>query len=110
MGKQKSRKLLGAVLMVGLFATLAIVVPNLIHPEFHPAANPCANNLRLIEGAQQQWQIENHKTANDPPPTLQDLAPYMRKIPICPSGGKYIPGKVGEDPKCSIGGRHSITG
>ena len=106
---QKLRKLVAALVAL-LFVTLVIVVTNFIHAKSYPATNSCANNLRQIEGTQQQWQLENHKSTDDPPPTLQELAPYMGKIPICPSGGKYIPGRIGEDPKFSVGGRHSITG
>lgn len=97
--------------IVGLFllaAAACSVVPNIIHPRTHRAAAPCINNLRQLDGAKQQWQLEYRKTTNDIP-TLDDLKPYVRldangEIPRCPEGGTYILGRVGEDPRCSLGG------
>jgi hypothetical protein len=68
----------------------------------------CINNLRQIDGAKQQWALENNKTSNDVP-TMDDLRIYMGRgpqgvIPRCPGGGTYLLGRVGEDPRCSIGG------
>jgi biopolymer transport protein ExbD len=68
----------------------------------------CLNNLRIIDSAKAQWALENHKQNSDTP-TEQDLAPYIgagtaHEFPICPEGGKYIIGSVGEKPRCSIPG------
>jgi RNA polymerase sigma factor (sigma-70 family) len=70
--------------------------------------NACINNLRMIDSAKQQWALEFHKTANDTP-TMDDIKPYLGRgpegeIPVCPDGGVYIIGKVGEKPTCSIPG------
>lgn len=74
--------------------------------------NACINNLRMIDGAKNQWALENNKTANDTP-TWTDILPYMgghatNKIPECPDGGQYTIGRIGENPKCSIGGNHAL--
>ena len=62
----------------------------------------CYSNLRIIDGAEQQWALENHKTTNDMP-TWIDLHGYMRSTNIiCPSGGKYRLSRIGEPPSCSI--------
>src|SRR5262245_8223214 len=68
-------------------------------------ANACINNLRQIDGAKQQWALENKKTA-DSVPTGQDLAPYFRNnpLPACPAGGAYVLNAVGAEPTCSIPG------
>ena len=52
-----------------------------------------------------QWALENGKTA-DAVPTQQDLLPYFKGqiFPVCPSGGTYTIGTVGEVPTCSIPG------
>lgn len=65
----------------------------------------CVSNLRKIDGAKQQWALENRKTAQDQP-TAQDLAPYFRNnaAPICPAGGAYTLNRVAEAPVCSIAG------
>jgi hypothetical protein len=67
------------------------------------AANTCINNLRQLDGAKQQWALENKKTA-EAIPTTQDLMPYLKDnlIPVCPSGGKYAIGAMVDAPTCSI--------
>jgi hypothetical protein len=50
-----------------------------------------------------------HKTTNDIP-TWGDLHDYLERqgvtngMPICPNGGTYTLGKIGDPAKCSIGG------
>ena len=67
-------------------------------------ANACINNLRQLDGAKQQWALENRKTENATPST-QDILPYLRDgIPKCPSGGHYTLNAVGAQPTCSIQG------
>ena len=67
--------------------------------------NACINNLRQIDAAKQQWALEKNKTA-DAIPTAQDLLPYFKDgiFPVCPSGGTYTIGAVGELPTCSVPG------
>lgn len=68
------------------------------------AVAACINNLRQIDGAMQQWALENKKTASDVP-TAKDIAPYLKDgIPKCPAGGTYTPHTVAEEPTCSIPG------
>jgi hypothetical protein len=67
--------------------------------------NACINNLRLIDAAKQQWALESRKQTTDTP-TIDDLKPYLAKgpnaeMPVCPDGGTYILGTVGEKPTCS---------
>jgi hypothetical protein len=70
-----------------------------------PSENACINNLRVIDGAKQQWGLEHYKTTNDP--TWDDLRPYFSrggKLPVCPHGGTYTIGRRNENPKCSYPG------
>jgi regulator of replication initiation timing len=69
------------------------------------AQRACINNLRQIYAAKQEWALENNKAA-DAIPTAQDLLPYFKDgtFPVCPSGGTYTIGAVGEVPTCSIPG------
>jgi TolA-binding protein len=65
----------------------------------------CINNLRMIEGAKQQWALEKQK----PQGALliaADLAPYLKTnvLPTCPAGGVYTINPVGYAPLCSIPG------
>lgn len=70
--------------------------------------NACISNLRRIDGAKGQWALENHKQNSDTP-TMEDIRVYIGRgpngeIPVCPDGGVYTLGKVGERPTCSIPG------
>jgi len=70
----------------------------------------CICELEQIAGAKQAWAIQYNKTTNDIP-TLADLQPIIfpgrKDEPLvfrCPKGGTYTVGRVGEAPRCSIGG------
>jgi hypothetical protein len=67
--------------------------------------NTCIANLRLIYAAKQAWALEKNKTDADTP-AEEDLLPYIRGgvFPVCPSGGVYTIGPVGQPPTCSIPG------
>jgi len=74
----------------------------------------CHDNLARLEIFKFEWASENHKTTNDTP-TWDDLRQnfpdrWSNSIPVCPAGGTYTIGRVGEKPRCSIGGgyRHSL--
>src|SRR5205814_7864783 len=63
----------------------------------------CITRLRIIDGAKQNWALDHHKTTNDVP-TWYDIRGYLSRrgeIPVCPAGGVYTLGRVGEQPKCS---------
>jgi general secretion pathway protein G len=87
---------------------LAIAIPNFVKARETAQQNACFNNLRQIEAAKQQWAMENNKKATDVP-TESDLRPYLGRapgmLPVCPQGGHYTIGAVGEQPKCSIHGQ-----
>lgn len=67
--------------------------------------NQCIANLRLIYAAKEAWALEKNKADTDTP-TEQDLLPYIKTgiFPVCPSGGTYTIGTVGQPPTCSIPG------
>ncbi|MGH7942195.1 MAG: hypothetical protein ACREE6_13845 [Limisphaerales bacterium] len=67
--------------------------------------NECIANLRLIYVAKQAWALEKNKADTDTP-TEQDLLPYIKGgvFPVCPAGGTYSIGPVGQLPTCSIPG------
>ncbi len=66
----------------------------------------CVENLREIDSAKQQWALEQRKQITDTP-IWKDLVPYIGVggkgyvLPICPDGGVYTIGSVGEKPTCS---------
>jgi hypothetical protein len=65
----------------------------------------CINNLRQIDGAKQQWALENQKPASALV-TPQNLQPYLpnKAMPTCPAGGVYTLNPVGLPPLCNIPG------
>lgn len=90
-----------AIILGGcLLGAIIVLAPNLrpVHPEMRPN---CVNNLRQFEGAKEQWALEFHKNTNDIP-TAGDLRPYLRQMLVCPQGGAYTLGRVGDLPSCSI--------
>ena len=91
--------LLPAVAVPGMLA--AIAIPNFVKARATSQQNACINNLRQLDAAKNQWALENRKTATDVP-TQADLLPYLRQWPVCPQGGAYTIGPVGQSPKCSI--------
>jgi uncharacterized protein (DUF3084 family) len=76
----------------------------LTSPEGQAAAD-CINNLRQVDGAKQQWALEN-KMSTNAIPNPKDLLPYFRDnaLPACPSGGAYTFNAVSLVPACSIPG------
>ena len=68
----------------------------------------CINNLRQLDGAVQQWALDNKKTADDIP-TLAEVQPYLKNPLVCSEGGTYRLGPAREVPKCSSGvGSHVL--
>ena len=68
-------------------------------------SNACINNLRQLDGAKQQWALENRKPENATP-TVQDVLAYIKDgaFPKCPSGGVYLLNAVQAHPTCSAQG------
>ena len=86
---------------------LAVGIPNFIRARSTSAAQPCVNNLRIIDSAKQQWALERARTTNHVP-TWDDVHPYFpdrwsNSIPVCPDEGTYTLGQFGEPPTCSLG-------
>lgn len=63
------------VAIIGLLA--AIAVPNFVRARESAQLNSILNNLRLIEGAKDQWALENKKTTGSTV-TSTSLAVYLR--------------------------------
>jgi len=63
------------VAIIGLLA--AIAVPNFVRARESAQLNSILNNLRLIEGAKDQWALENKKTTGSNV-TSTSLAVYLR--------------------------------
>lgn len=83
---------------------VAIAIPNFVKARTTAQKNACINNLRQIDGAKQQWALENKKESLDMP-MPDDLGPFLTS-PFnqmnCPAGGRYTINAVSEDPQCSV--------
>lgn len=90
------------VAIIGLLA--AIAIPNFVRARNTTQRNACINNLRQIDGAKQQWALEERKSDTDTP-TSADVKSYIKNLvfPECPAGGSYTIGPVRDDPTCTLG-------
>jgi len=86
------------VAIIGLLA--AIAIPNYVRARNTTNKNTCINNLRQIDGAKQQWAIENKKADSDEPGSSVVGLYIKNGFPSCPSGGNYTVGAVNTDPTC----------
>ena len=99
------------VAIIGLLA--AIAIPNFVRARQTAQANACINNLRQIDGAIQQWALENNQPASATV-TSGDLTIYLGRGSAgtalndangtvrCPGGGNYTVSSVNEKPVCSL--------
>jgi prepilin-type N-terminal cleavage/methylation domain-containing protein len=99
------------VAIIGLLA--AIAIPNFIKARTTSQKNACINNLRQIDGAKQQWALENNQSSGATPASAA-IQPYLGrgsagKLPTCPSGGtggsfgaSYTMGSLSVAPVCKI--------
>src|SRR5512141_2532056 len=93
------------VAIIGLLA--AIAIPNFVKARTTSQANACINNLRQIDGAKQQWALENKQPSTAAAPANSVLATYMGRgsagnFPTCPGSGTYTVGDLKTAPSCSL--------
>lgn len=75
------------VSIIGLLASIAM--PSFLAARSRAQMNTCLDHLRLIDGAKQQWALENHAVSANTP-TQDQLQPYLGRgtagvLPICPA-------------------------
>ena len=66
--------------------------------------NACIANLKQIDGAIQQWALENKREDKDAP-DFNAAVKYLKngQLPQCPSGGYYAAGRtVADAPTCTL--------
>ncbi|MDB6065334.1 MAG: type secretion system protein [Pedosphaera sp.] len=98
------------VAIIGLLA--AIAIPNFVRARTTAQQNACINNLRQIDGAKQQWALENKVSATASPADTE-IQPYMGRgsagtLPNCPADSgrtfatSYTVNNVQTAPACKI--------
>ena len=70
------------VAIIGLLA--AIAIPNFVKAREQAQLNSIVNNLRITEGAKDQWALEN-KQGTGATPVSTDIAPYMKNNKFPPT-------------------------
>ena len=101
------------VMIIGLLA--AIALPGFQKARESSQENACINNLRVIEGAKDQYAIEEGLTTGDginwnaivgeddaTNSFFIDGVAANYNTETCPAGGVYTIGNVGEDVNCNI--------
>jgi len=92
------------VAIIGLLA--AIAIPNFVRARATSQKNACINNLRQLDGAKQQWALEQ-KQLSTASPAQADIQPYLGRgsagtYPLCPASGVYTIGIVSVPPSCNV--------
>ena len=87
---------------------LASVIAAPAEPDARASAARCINNLRIFEGAKDQWALETKKETGASP-VVNEVKDYLRGglFPTCPAGGTYTLNAIGSHATCSIVG-HSL--
>jgi prepilin-type N-terminal cleavage/methylation domain-containing protein len=95
------------VAIIGLLA--AIAIPNFIRARQKSQQNACINNLRQIDGAINEWALENGQTTGATVANVMTVSAYIKlnsssSVPGCPAGGTYATTTVGANPQvtCSL--------
>ena len=90
------------VAIIGLLA--AIAIPNFVRARTQSQKNACINNLRQIDGATQQYALDN-KLATSASVSFAQISGYLKNSTICPAGGttfanSYTVGSITNKPNC----------
>ncbi len=92
------------VAIIGLLA--AIAIPNFVKARTTSQTNACINNLRQLDGAKQQWALEQ-KQLPTVTPNPADVQPYLGRgtagtYPVCPANGTYSLNNLQTAPSCNV--------
>ena len=101
------------VAIIGLLA--AIAIPNFVKARTTAQTNACIANLKQIQGAIEQWALENKKAAGAAVAVTDISGDATKHIKgaintdiKCPSGGTYAATTVDANPSCSTAGTHTL--
>ena len=89
------------VAIIGLLA--AIAIPSFLKSRTTSQQNACLNNLRLIDGAKEQWAMDKNK-GNAVIVATTEVNDYLKggTMPDCPASGAYTYNTTGTNPSCNI--------
>jgi prepilin-type N-terminal cleavage/methylation domain-containing protein len=100
------------VAIIGMLA--AIAIPNFVRARSTSQCSACINNLRQIDGASQQWALEN-KAGASYTVSFGNIRPFLKSTLTCPAGGSgatfatsYSLNFVTNKPTCQIGSGYPL--
>lgn len=92
------------VAIIGIIVSIA--VPAFLRARENARGRACQENLMKIDGSVEQWALD-FRQSNGATVALTGLVGttlYLKRTPVCPSGGTYTQTlTVGTDPTCTIG-------
>ena len=104
--QNKGFTLVEIMIVVAIIALLAaIAVPSFMNARTKSMQSSCQNNLRLIDGAIQQYALDNSNALATAMTQLVGTNAYIKDTPVCKGGGAYtLPANLGAKTSCSIHG------
>jgi hypothetical protein len=81
----------------------AVAIPNFMRARATTRNYSCINNLRMLDAAKEQWALVENKPIGAEVVEKEVLG-YIKgaTLPICPQGGRYTLGTIGQLPVCSF--------
>jgi len=88
------------VAIIGLLA--AIAIPNFVKARENAQLNSIFNNLRIVEGAKDQWALENKKGTGDTT-DLAAISDFLKGATVKPVVGEtYVTQEIGSPAKATL--------
>lgn len=89
------------VMVIGIL--ICIAVPQFMRSRAHSQQQSCLSSLKKMEEGKELWAIAEQMPAGAAC-TMDAIVPtYVKRLPVCPSGGSYLVGHLDEKPTCSLG-------
>ena len=108
--KPALRLLEWAALLAFMVVLAGLLLPAVSKSKSKATSLAILSNLRQLDGAKQQWALEN-KAAQSAEPTFEQIKPYLGRgpggLPPSVAGEKYVLGPVGKAPVAVIEGRRA---
>ncbi|MCX7008795.1 MAG: prepilin-type N-terminal cleavage/methylation domain-containing protein [Kiritimatiellaeota bacterium] len=104
--QKKGFTLVEIMIVVAIIALLAaIAVPSFMNARTKSQQSSCQNNLRLIDGAIQQYALDNSNALAASMAVLVGTNAYIKDTPVCKGGGSYtLPTTLAGKTSCSSHG------
>jgi len=80
----------------------AVAIPSMMRARRTAVNYSCINNLRMFDSAKEQWAMAEAKNEGAEP-VVPEVLQYIKgaAMPVCPQGGHYTLGVIGQPPTCS---------